>query len=270
MSSNSIDKRNAIIVGLNSDIGIAIGDFLEKDGWKVFGTTRKLSAFNSANMILDADLSDFKNIDWVAEELNSICPSWDLLIFAAGTMKPIGAFFETDSSDFSNAFSINFIGPLRLLKGIWPHRTQQNRANVIFFAGGGTNGPFDNFSAYGISKVSMIKMVEFLASENPDVGFFSLGPGFVRTKIHEETLASNERAGSNREKTLNFLKSEGTPLLHIYNGIKWCIQNSVVGSGRNFSLQHDNLSEKSNNLISALSINSGMYKLRRYMNNWEE
>jgi NAD(P)-dependent dehydrogenase (short-subunit alcohol dehydrogenase family) len=270
MSLNSIVKRNAIIVGLNSDIGIAMSDFLGKDGWEVFGTTRKPSAPNATRMILDVDLGDLGIIDGVAEKLNSICPSWDLLIFAAGTMNPIGAFFETDPGDFSKALSINFISPLRLLNGVWSHRAQRSRPNVIFFAGGGTNGPFDNFSAYGISKVSMIKMVEFLASENPDVGFFSLGPGFVRTKIHEETLASSKRAGLNYQKTLNFLDSEGTPLPNIYEGIKWCIQNSGVASGRNFSVQHDNLSEKNINLNSALSRNSGMYKLRRHMNDWED
>jgi NAD(P)-dependent dehydrogenase (short-subunit alcohol dehydrogenase family) len=270
MTESHVKERNVIIIGINSDIGHALKDLFIQDGWKVSGTCRTKISPKQKNVVHGVDLKKLKSIDRAVKHLISVCEKWDLLIFAAGTMKPIGPYFEIKNEEFINSLNINFIGPLILLKKLWKHREKSHRSNIIFFAGGGTNSSFDNYSAYGLSKVAMIKMVEFLASENPEVGFFSIGPGFVNTKIHQETIEASEKAGLNLDKTENFLRTEGTSMQSIYDGIHWCINNSKSASGRNFSIQHDLVQKKNLELLRMLRINSEMFKLRRHMNNWKK
>ena len=51
-------------------------------------------------------------------------------------------------------------------------------------------GPFDNYSAYCVGKLLLIKMTELLDSECPDLQVSIIGTGWVNTKIHRQTLAA--------------------------------------------------------------------------------
>ncbi len=53
-------------------------------------------------------------------------------------------------------------------------------------AGGGTNNPFTNYSAYCVAKIALIKMTELLDDEEKKLNIFIIGPGFVRTRIHRK------------------------------------------------------------------------------------
>ena len=137
---------------------------------------------------------------------------------------------------------------------------------VLFFAGGGTNAATANYSAYTISKIALIKMCELLDAEIPDVRFTIVGPGWVRTKIHQATLEAGERAGDNYEKT-NFLlnNDESTPMKYVLDCCDWLINSPrEVVSGRNFSTVFDKWDTKE--LSEKLMSDSDMYKLRRYGN----
>jgi hypothetical protein len=107
-------------------------------------------------------------------------------------------------------------------------------------------------------------MAELLDDETPDLNVFVIGPGYVRTKIHDETLRNAERAGRNLEKTLDFLKGEGTSYDDIYCCIEWCCrQGRPVAGGRNFSVVHDPWREGGDALAAALAKDVDLYKLRR-------
>ena len=53
---------------------------------------------------------------------------------------------------------VNSTAQLRVLHAIWPCR--QPGPDIMLMAGGGTNNPFPNYSAYCVSKIMLIKMCE--------------------------------------------------------------------------------------------------------------
>jgi NAD(P)-dependent dehydrogenase (short-subunit alcohol dehydrogenase family) len=164
---------------------------------------------------------------------------------------------------------INSTAQLRFLHKIYPLRVIGKFCQVAFFAGGGTNSPFTNYSAYCAAKIMLIKMCELLDDENDNLNVFIIGPGWVKTKIHAQTLRSHFGAGSNYRMTKEFLKSnnQGTDYLDIYNCINWCInQGASVAGGRNFSVVHDAWQEKSEFLAQQLRADSSKFKLRRFKN----
>jgi hypothetical protein len=108
-----------------------------------------------------------------------------------------------------------------------------------------------------------------LDAESPDTSFFIIGPGIVRTKIHEQTLRSPKRSGANYRMLVDFLNSAkpGTSHDEIYACLRWCMNagKSAVG-GRNLSLVHDAWRNEGSALKRELERDQNLYKLRRFGN----
>ena len=136
-------------------------------------------------------------------------------------------------------------------------------------AGGGTNSAFKFYSAYCVSKIALIKMCELIDDEEPDIKIQIVGPGFVKTKTHLDTLKAGNKAGENLNRVKKFLKNvkEEKKFKKIYEFLQWIKRSEKkTTSGRNFSLENDKWNTKE--LIKKLNDDPDMFKLRRYKNNF--
>ncbi len=128
-------------------------------------------------------------------------------------------------------------------------------------------------SAYTMSKIALIKMVELLDAEMPDVRFVSVGPGWVKTKIHEEMIKAGPVGGDGYSATVRKLQDADpnawTEMTSVVECCDWLIaaDRSAIG-GRNFSVANDEWRRPT--LAVALRQDHNMYKLRRHNNNWRE
>jgi NAD(P)-dependent dehydrogenase (short-subunit alcohol dehydrogenase family) len=262
----------AIIIGLGSDIGRELARRYVADGWTVWGTLRSASRQgslpNSVKQVV-CDLTSKGDIAAACDAFRLERLSWDVLVVAAGTEEPIGQFWECDEDDWDRGIEVNALAPLRLLRRLYPMRTPGGMPSVAFFSGSGTNSASPAYSAYCVSKIMLIKMCELLDAESDDTSFFIIGPGIVRTKIHEQTLREPERSGRNFSKVVEFLDSKdpGTSHDDIYACLTWCTNagKAVVG-GRNLSLVHDAWRNGGSGLARGLLQDGNLYKLRRFGN----
>ncbi len=270
------DAKEVFILGASADIGKSLIEFFRADGFRTGGTYRSPSFLKDINnvpsdLFLPCDFSDPQSIAEMAKSYKSSGRSWDVLLSAVGTMEPVGRFVDVDFDHWQSSVETNFLSQLRAIHALYPHRRKAQVSHVVLFAGGGTNNPFPNYSAYCVSKIALIKMCELLDDECPDLNVFIVGPGWVRTKIHEQTLRLGKKAGDNFSKTKEFMDSGkvGTDMKDIYGCIAWGIKagRPVVG-GRNFSVVHDKWGKESlnNNLMQ----DQNLFKLRRYSQLKEE
>jgi NADP-dependent 3-hydroxy acid dehydrogenase YdfG len=192
--------RQACIIGMGSEIGSELAKRLEKDGYEIWGTTRK-----------EVDLAEFVDAKPKGR--------WDLLIFAAGTMEPIGNFFDTDVDAWEKCVKVNSLGQLRVLRSLWPAR--KHGAKVVFMSGPNPNVVTPTYTAYRAGKVMLHGLVDTLNSEYPDVKFLWLIPGVVKTKIHEQTLKAGERA-ANLERAKAIMQDQHPTFSHdaVYTKLK--------------------------------------------------
>lgn len=266
-------EQTAIIIAASSDIGSAMARRWRKKAWNVFGTYRTKSNTTAELSeigvdLIHCDLSDNSSVQKACLELRNLCPLWDNLILSVGSQKPIGPFMSCNFDDWADSIQVNFTNQLRIVKELLPNRNTNNILGpyVLFFAGGGTNNATKSYSAYTISKIALIKMCELLDAEISDTRFVIVGPGWVRTKIHEATIKAGIRAGENYEKTKYKLSSdECIPMDEVLNCCEWLINSPRnVMSGRNFSVAFDmwGTEELSRKLIDDFN----MYKLRRHGN----
>ena len=193
------------------------------------------------------------------------------MILCPGTQEPVGAFEKVDFAQWAKSIEVNFTSQLQFVHELLPARNKSGNHPpvVLFFAGGGTNNATLNYSAYTISKIALIKMCELLDAEIPDTNFVILGPGWVKTKIHQATLdAGAKKAGTNYQKTIDKLAgNECTPMETVLDCCDWIVKaDRKVVSGRNFSVVFDKWGQEP--LVNKLIEDTNMYKLRRHGNDW--
>jgi NAD(P)-dependent dehydrogenase (short-subunit alcohol dehydrogenase family) len=270
--SHDTDRRTIFILSASSDIGHALVERYLRAGCQVVGTYRQLASLDAYLdhpdvLLLPLELGDPHQVSAAADEMRRRDLHWDLFIAANATMEPIGRFLEIGGSEWIRSIEVNALMPCLVLKQIYPLRRSGRVNDVAFFAGGGTNNPFRNYSAYCLSKILLIKMCELLDDEAEDLNAFIIGPGYIKTKIHEETLRAGSRAEENYQKTLKFLETPGSSMNDVFRCIEWCVtQGRAVVGGRNISLVHDAWRNGGEELAERLRQDRDCFKLRRHGN----
>lgn len=260
------------ILGLSSDIGRELGKRYLADGHQVYGTYRRQASLDELSglaRLFPCDVTSAGSVRSLAEACRDADLRWDIFIGAVGTEEPIGPFFDCECDAWEQSVKANALGLLRVLHALYPLRVSERECTCVLFAGAGTNSAAVNYSAYCVSKIFLIKMCELLAAENPDLNPVVIGPGMVRTKIHEQTLRAAQRCGANYDKVVRFLGSDDPGVSHddIYACVNWCVRaGREVTGGRNVSLVHDAWRGGGDALKRALRVDGNMYKLRRYGN----
>jgi len=271
-------KTINVVISVGSDIGTALVKSWNPDAVDIFGVCRRVNneieSFRTSHdlKVLEIDLYDTENLQQNLKLLLNEVPYWDNLVFATGTQEPIGDFIDLDFESWRIGFDINFTSQLRILHSLLPKRNlkiQGKFPTVLFFAGGGTNGSVVHYSSYTVAKIGLIKMCELLTSEIDDTKFSIVGPGWVKTKIHQPTLNDlGVFTKENHSKTIKMLEgNDCTPMEDVVASCNWVLEtNSRNLSGRNFSSLNDRWG--TSDLFDALASDPNMYKLRRHGNDW--
>ncbi len=268
---NPFQDQNVILLGAGSDIGGRLAVMLSDSGAHVVGSYRSEDSVAALRKdprirLIHCDAAQPESIAQFAKSYADLAAPWDIFISCIGVLEPIGNFLSLDFDAWENSVRVNSLAQLRALHALEKQRRNPGPNHVIFFAGGGTNSPFRNYSAYCLGKILLIKMCELLDDEAPHLNAVILGTGWVNTKIHRQTLAAQNSAGANYSRTADFLRSQaqGTSFEDILACIAWCVRSGrqVVG-GRNFSIVHDGWRNGGVELLRQLEADPNKFKLRR-------
>ncbi len=254
-----------LIIGITSGIGSALATHLNTLGFNVVGTARTQEAStNCVHLTYPLDLSSYESIDHFVH-LFSENHEWKNIIFCPAVMSPIGKFDSVNIRHWLDTFNINFSSQVYLLHSILPFCSGPG-SHVLFFAGGGTNSAPLHYSAYILSKVALIKFVELLNEEIDTTAFSILGPGWVNTKIHAQSLEpSLSLLPSYQETQRRLNESDFVDMDQVISSILWILsQDKKTVGGRNFSTAHDPFG--SDYFLEKLSSDPNVFKLRRHGN----
>ena len=259
---------NAIVFSASSGIGHALCLRLLAESYTVYGTYKTYS--KNVEQLKEAGVKLYKcnllidnELDELLVKITKDVLEWDSLYILQASMNPIGCLTNIDMKLWEDSIKLNFINQIKIIQYLLNTRTKNNTPTVVTFAGGGTNGAVKDFSAYTISKIALIKMMELLYEEFSDTKFTCIGPGWVNTKIHNETILAKDLAKDAYSQTIKHIQNnEFTKMHDVINCLMW-IQGSSKEevSGRNFSVVHDKWGDKE--LTKKLLSDSNMYKLRR-------
>ena len=255
-----------LILSVSSDIGFEIAKkWLGKK--KIIGTyltfSNKIRYLKSNGVELYK--LDFKNKKKIDEFSKSISKKNIVnIISTVGSLDPISSLKKVNFDTWTESIMINSINQIRCITNIIKNKKKLIR--IVLFAGGGTNNATANYSAYTLSKMMLIKFAELIDFEMKNINCSIIGPGVVKTKLHNSTFINKKFAGENFKKIKKKLNGPNSvPISRVVKCIEWILkQNKKVISGRNISLVHD--AWGSTQIVGALSKDNNLYKLRRFGN----
>ena len=189
---------NLTITGSSSGIGKFLADSLTVRGHAVC----RLARSPQDGFSFQCDVSDWPALQNCA---TGVARKWqfvDGLICCAAVQEPIGPAMEIDPAAWRSALAANLDGTFFTIRTFYPLlRKTKGRAKIICFSGGGAASPRPNFTAYGVAKAGVVRLVETLAAEwrGQPLDINAVAPGAIFTRMTEQVLARGAAAAGKVE-----------------------------------------------------------------------
>ena len=265
-------KKKAFFGSISSDLAFVIASEFIKKGWIVEGTYRNESDLTEnlkqKSVILHKlDFNSFTEIDNLIKD-KKVASSWDFMMISPSMLGRTGNFSDIEWSSWVESFNLNSINQFKLIHSLLPRRNFTDSPMLWLWSGPGTNNAPKEHSAVVLAKIAQIKLVEILNEEYEDLIPFIVGPGWVKTKTHDEILSLGPNAGYKYFQTKDRIENGNfTKIEKIVDFFNWILfQDKKTLGGRNFSIGSDIWGNDS--LISFLKDDLDAFKLRRFQNDW--
>lgn len=186
---------NIVLTGSSTGIGRATAEFFLKRGDSVWGLARSdqadLAAAYSNFRYSRVDVSKWEQIDCAAKSVAQDMPQVDALVACAGIQGAVGPAMTLDPEKWSETVRVNLDGTFFPIRAFYPLlRHASGRGKIVCFSGGGATKPRLNFSAYGVAKTGIVRLVETLSEEmrGDEIDINAVAPGAINTRLTDEVL----------------------------------------------------------------------------------
>ncbi len=260
------------LTGSSSGIGRALAERLLSRGHRVWGLARSdQSAFAAQHAgkfhALRCDIAEWQQVECAAREVAAASGSLDGLVTCAGVQGEIGRALAADPARWSATVRANLDGTYFALRAFNDLLARApRRAKVVCFSGGGATKPRANFSAYGVAKTGVVRLVETIAEEERGRAFDinALAPGAINTRLTDEVLALGPAVAGEAEysSAQKQKASGGGSLEKALDCVEWLLSPASDGiSGRLISAPWDPWKTLSTHAVDLAA--SDIYTLRR-------
>src|SRR4051812_5113634 len=125
------ERGVALVTGASSGIGLATARALARNGYNVFGTSRKPVADTEDGVtMLVCDVTDDESVRALVDNVMSRAGRIDLLVNNAG-IGLLGGAEESSSAQAKALFDVNVFGVLRLTNAVLPIMRNQGRGRIV-------------------------------------------------------------------------------------------------------------------------------------------
>ncbi|HEX8045766.1 oxidoreductase [Rhizobium sp.] len=181
------ERGVALVTGASSGIGLAAARALRRNGYRVFGTSRKPMADTSDGVtMLVCDVTDDRSVQNLVDDVVSRAGRIDLLVNNAG-IGLLGAAEESSAAQAKALFDVNVFGVVRLTNAILPVMRRQRKGRIINLSSilGLIPAPFN--ALYASTKHAIEGYSESLDHEVRTQGIrvVLVEPGVTRTSFEE-------------------------------------------------------------------------------------
>ncbi len=253
-----LSGKRIVITGGSMGIGLACAEACLEGGAKVMICARSAGPLvqavdhcrqmGFANVeAREADVTSQDQVEALLEAAITRFGGLDGVVHCAGVYGPIGPAMEVDPSAWLDAIRINLFGTFLVARQACRLLRARGGGRIVLFSGGGAATPFPNYSAYACGKVGVVRLMETLAQEMQpfNVEINCVAPGFVITRLHQDTIAAGGKAGKDfLEKTKRQIETGGVPATVGAGAAAFLMSNEAKGiTGKFVAAAYDGWSE---------------------------
>lgn len=194
-------KKKVIITGVSSGIGQATAASFTKEGWDVFGISRREpEEMNILAHHFQADISNWKNINRVFDEISSYTNSIDALVNNAA-LQICKSIVDTSIEEWDTVFATNVRAAFLCSKNAYP-LLQKNGGAIVNVSSVHAIATSNNIGAYAASKGALLSFTRAAAIEfgRDNIRVNAVLPGAVDTPMLYEGLSRDSESVSKNEK----------------------------------------------------------------------
>ncbi len=193
-------RRTALITGASRGLGLALARRLAEDGWSLIIDARGERDLEAAR----AGLAGLTRVTAIAGSVTDPGHRRDLADAArdAGGLDAVvnnasrlGPSPRPDLLDYpldalEEVYRTNAISPLALIQA--SRHVLKPQARIVNVTSDAAVEPYEGWGGYGSSKAALEQLSNILAAENPDLRVYSVDPGDMRTRMHQEAFPGED------------------------------------------------------------------------------
>jgi 3-oxoacyl-[acyl-carrier protein] reductase len=149
-----------------------------------------------------ADVSDASGLDRLIRETEQKLGGIDVLVNNAGGPRP-GGFDALDDAAWQEAFELNLMSTVRLIRGVLPHMREHGWGRIVTIASSSIKQPIENLLLSNTYRVAILGLAKSLAIEFAPDGVLinTVGPGRIATdRVAGMDATRAEKAGISVEE----------------------------------------------------------------------
>lgn len=186
----------ALITGGSAGLGHALAAVLAARGWDVVITGRDEARLSAAAASLGdrvaAVAGDVTDAWHRAALVEALSDGLDLLVNNASTLgvSPLLPVLELDDQVLRDVWETNVVAPTALVRALRP--SLNAGAAVINITSDAAVEHYETWGAYAASKAALEHLTLTLAAEEPDVRWWTVDPGDMRTQMHQDAFPGED------------------------------------------------------------------------------
>ncbi len=188
----------AIITGASRGLGRALAEALVRDGWRVIVDARgaeelaaAVARLGPAVVAIPGDVGD------AAHRRALVAAAGDALDLLVNNASILGPSPQPRLADYPldeirRVYETNTVAPLGLIQEALPLLRRSPDPRVVNITSDASVEAYDGWGGYGSSKAALDHLGAVLGTEEPRVRVWSIDPGDLRTRLHQEAFPGED------------------------------------------------------------------------------
>jgi NAD(P)-dependent dehydrogenase (short-subunit alcohol dehydrogenase family) len=190
----------AVITGASRGLGRALAIELARREWRLVLDARGAEDLATVQSVLAGgphhalagDVTDPTHRAKLAAAARALGGA-SLLVNNASTLgaSPLPAFADLDPATYVEILRVNLVAPMALTAALLPQLRRQ-RGTVLNISSDAAVAAYETWGGYGSSKAALDHAGRVLAAEEPGLRVYSLDPGDMRTRMHQDAFPGED------------------------------------------------------------------------------